>query len=239
MRNLLVLAFLAVAAVAQEQPKPAPAEIQKLVTLRYADPNTVSALLRGYRANIRYPGSGRIIALSGSPEAVAVIEQAIKQLDVEPKNVEMTVYFVVGTEQSNTQAGNPIPEDIQNVVAQLKKTFAFKNYSLLDALTLRTRSGVAADTSGVISSPGSTPRLTQFRVRAANVSDDGASIRIDGLRAGLRNPVAGKDGTNYVDTGLNTDIDVKEGQKVVIGRSSLAGPDTALFLVLSARVTTN
>jgi hypothetical protein len=31
-------------------------------------------------------------------------------------------------------------------------------------------------------------------------------------------------------------VDVKEGQKLVVGRSSLNGPDTALFLVLIAKV---
>jgi hypothetical protein len=31
-------------------------------------------------------------------------------------------------------------------------------------------------------------------------------------------------------------VDVKEGQKVVVGRSSLEGPQQALFLVLTAHV---
>jgi hypothetical protein len=36
---------------------------------------------------------------------------------------------------------------------------------------------------------------------------------------------------------VSTDVvDVKEGQKLVIGRSSLDGPNRALFLVMIARV---
>ena len=42
---------------------------------------------------------------------------------------------------------------------------------------------------------------------------------------------------NYVETGISTDVvDVKEGQKLVVGRSSLNGSDTALFLVLIAKI---
>jgi hypothetical protein len=40
----------------------------------------------------------------------------------------------------------------------------------------------------------------------------------------------------YIDTGITQDVDVKEGQKVVVGRASLDGPEKALFLILTARV---
>jgi hypothetical protein len=39
----------------------------------------------------------------------------------------------------------------------------------------------------------------------------------------------------YIDVGLNTDIDIKEGQKAVVGRAGLER-DKALFLVLTAQV---
>ncbi len=63
-------------------------------------------------------------------------------------------------------------------------------------------------------------------------------IRLDRLHAGLRIPHSdGKGGIAYTDTGLTTAVvDVKEGQKLVIGRSSLEGPSTALFLILIAKV---
>jgi hypothetical protein len=40
----------------------------------------------------------------------------------------------------------------------------------------------------------------------------------------------------YIDSGIDQDVDVKEGQKVVVGRSSLEGPQQALFLILTAHV---
>ena len=38
----------------------------------------------------------------------------------------------------------------------------------------------------------------------------------------------------YTDVGLSADVDIKQGQKVVIGRVSVA--ESALFLVLTAQV---
>jgi hypothetical protein len=63
-------------------------------------------------------------------------------------------------------------------------------------------------------------------------------IRLDRVHAGLRNPIQAEPGkTNYIDTGISADVvDVKEGQQLVIGRSSVDGPEKALFLVLIAKV---
>ncbi len=35
---------------------------------------------------------------------------------------------------------------------------------------------------------------------------------------------------------VNTDIDMREGQKVVVGNSNVDGGDSALFVVLSAKI---
>ena len=107
---------------------------------------------------------------------------------------------------------------------------------MLDTLTLRTRAGSSADTTGVLSAPGSgAPRLTQFSIRSATVSDDG-TIRINRMHAGLRIPISNRGKVEYMNTGIDQDVDVKEGQKIVVGRASLEGPEKALFLILTAKV---
>jgi hypothetical protein len=232
-RLLLAMALLATPVMAQDQV----VKVQKLVSLKYADAGAVSQLIQIFSLDaVRVDGRMSVIALTGTKERVAAAEEAIKQLDVPSaaqKNIELTVFFVTGSD-ADRQAGNPIPQELQSTVAQLKGAFPYKNYLLLDVLSLRTRSGVAADTSGQLT--GS--RMTVFRVRGASVDKDGSNIRLDGLHAGLRVPEASGTGAiTYRDTGISTDVvDVKEGQKLVVGRSSLNGPEQALFLVLIAKV---
>jgi hypothetical protein len=106
---------------------------------------------------------------------------------------------------------------------------------MLDTLTLRTRAGSSAETTGVISpATAPYPKLTMFSIRNATVGDDG-TIRIDRMHAGLRIPLAGAK-LDYLNTGIDQDVDIKDGQKVVVGRASLEGPEKALFLILTARV---
>ena len=240
---------------------PAQQRISKLVTVKYADPMSLANLIRMFGVEVQIGQGGfatplKVLGIAGSPDAVAAAEAAIHQLDIAPRNIELTVYFVVGSDQANL-AGNAVPQDLRDVIAQLKSTFAFKEYRMMDVLTLRTRSGAPAETSGILNN-ASAPRLSVFSIRSATVSEDGGTVRIDRMHAGLRIPMinraaaaanlapghperlAAADGNfgkvEYRDTGIDQDVDVKEGQKVVVGRSSLEGPEKALFLILTARV---
>ncbi len=224
MKRLIL--FLALALPLAAQPNADPTEhIQKLVTLKYADPGAVIRLLQDFGVDRRSDDSLKVIALSGRRASVMVAEEAIRQLDVPSaghKDIDLTVYFVVASE-SNMPAtdGNPIPADLQSTVTALKSTFAFKYYALMDALSLRSRSGVGAQTSGVLSGN----RITQFALGSSTIEPD-SMIRLDRLRAGLRTPITDRDGkVNYIDTGINTDVvDVKEGQKLVVGRGNRQWP---------------
>jgi hypothetical protein len=229
-RIILTVLLLAAPAFAQ-----APKErTTKLVTLKYADPNAIFGMVKMFGVEIQMNGAMKTMALSGLPENITAAEAAIKQLDVAPKNIELVVHFLVGSNQA-TSAG-AVPAELRDVVAQLKSTFTYKEYSMLDTLTLRTRAGSSADTTGMITPSGSSiPRMTQFSIRNATITDDGV-IRIDRMHAGLRIPIPTAQKVDYVNTGIDQDIDVKEGQKVVVGRASLEGPEKALFLILTAKV---
>jgi hypothetical protein len=233
-RILLALVLMAAPVLAQTTLDPNE-QIQKLVTLKYADPRAIRNLLTNFGVVVQVDEQTKVLALAGHRANVTTAEEAIKQLDVPgaaQKDIELTVYFVLGSDSG--PMGSAIPSDLQSTVATLKSTFPFKNYGMLDILSLRTRAGVPASTSGQLSQG----RLTSFSVNSAALEGDGTMVQLNNLKAGLKIPVADKDGkTTYLDTGLHTDVvDVKEGQKLVVGRSSLNGPDTAIFLVLIAKV---
>ena len=232
MKRIILAVLLFAAPVFAQAPKD---RTTKLVTLKYADPNAIFGMIKMFGVGVEMNGAMKTMSLTGTPENIAAAEAAIKQLDVAPKNIELVVNFLIGSNQTTTAGA--VPADLRDVVAQLKSTFTFKDYSMLDTLTLRTRAGSSADTTGLVPNPAmvSVPRLTQFSIRSASVTDDGV-IRIDRMHAGLRIPIPSAQKVDYINTGIDQDIDVKEGQKIVVGRASLEGPDKALFLVLTAKV---
>ncbi|HTS64230.1 MAG TPA: hypothetical protein VMH28_19545 [Candidatus Acidoferrales bacterium] len=231
MKRVLVAVLLLAAPVMAQQ---SPERTTKLVHLKYVDPEAIRGVISQFGVTVMPNSSMKVMTLNGLPGSIAAAEAALQQLDVAPKDIELVVHFVVGSDQPNL-AGSAVPADIRDVIAQLKGTFTFKDYRMLDVLTLRTRAGSPAETTGILDAKSSPPRLTMFSVRNTAVSEDGTTIRIDRMHAGLRIPTGGAK-TEYVNTGIDQDIDVKAGQKVVVGRASLEGPEKALFLILTARV---
>jgi hypothetical protein len=229
----LILAALLLAAPAFSQRE----NVTQLVQLKYAEPDQLRNLIQQFGVNVTANGQMKALVLNGPQPNMDAALAALAKLDVAPKNIELVVHFVVGSDQgaSFTTGSVAVPAEIRDVIAQLKSTFTFKDYRMLDTLTIRTRTGSNADTTGILSA-GANPRLSMFSIRNATVSEDGTTIRIDRMHAGLRIPIATGPKVDYMNTGIDQDIDVKEGQKVVVGRASLEGPEKALFLILTARV---
>ena len=235
MKRLILAATLALPLLAQ--PPAAPRErTTKLMHLKYADPQAIQTLVSQFGVNVIANSPMKAMTIEGFPDKLMAAEAAIQQLDIAPKDIELTVHLVIGSDKPAANAV-AVPADIRDVITQLKSTFTFKEYRMLDVLILRTRAGSAADTTGILDVSMNPPRLSTFSIRNATVSEDGTTVRIDRMHAGVRIPVAPTQGkANYTDTGIDQDVDVKEGQKIVVGRSSLEGPAQALFVILTAKV---
>ncbi len=246
-RLLFALLLIALPLAAQEaQPKaPPPAaapHVQKLFLLKYADPAHVANLLGVFNASVRPDSDMHALAVETTSEAtMTAIQEAIQRLDVPSaasKNIEMTAYLLIGNETAGTEPG-VMPKELDGVVAQLKNAFAFKSYRLLDTLALRTRVGQSASTSSSSRATqigtNTPPVRTQFRIASAGIGSDETTIRIDKLNLDCNIPVQSSPGQyTYTNVGLQADVDIKQGQKVVIGRVSVA--ESALFVVLTAQV---
>jgi type II secretory pathway component GspD/PulD (secretin) len=224
--------------------------VQRVISIKNGNLNgilrTIQALLPNTSVLVTNSDSEHLI-LSGPKDAVAGFEEIIKQLDVVPvakKNIETTVYMVVASLQASNGAAT-IPPELEPVVKQLKGVFNYKSFRLLDSFVLRSRDTEKAVTNGFLSPldtalPAGTKINYQFQYNRVSLDGTETSrvIRYDGLRLNIKVPVSGVGSQfSYVDAGISTDVDVPEGKKVVVGKTStVEGADSALILVISAKV---
>lgn len=233
----LVFALLLLCAPQWAQEKPADNPVEHLViTLKYTSPSALNQLLQTYNnMSFRYNEEMRVIALAGPKDIVDAAAAMIRQFDVPPKDIDLTIYYMIGSEAEGT-LGTPPPKELDPVITQLKNAFTFKNYRLLGVLALRTRTGQQASSTAnlgsiAFSSGNPQPIIAEFRMHSSTLAPDGSTVRLDGLMNSLRWPTPG----SMTNLSLNTDVDIKEGQKVVVGRLGISH-DQALFLVLTAKV---
>jgi len=129
---------------------------------------------------------------------------------------------------------------------QLKTVFPYRSYRLLDNFVLRARDGQSGDTSGFLpaltGASGSTSEKITYRFHFRRVGlpsgEMAQGIRLDELGLDLKVPVhPNPTQTTFEGASIRTDIDVPEGKKVVVGKTSVVeGSEGALFLVISAKV---
>lgn len=240
--TLFALLAPAMAQEAKKEEKPAPVEEKGLVTrifeVKYQNVNSLAQLLYPFGAKLQPSNEFKAITVSGGPELVTAVGEAIKRFDVPVKNVEVTLYILAGLSQAPQQEN--IPKELDGVTKQLKALFAYQGYRLLDTMLMRGREGQGASAAGAGVSVGTSTFPTRYQVRynSTSVTPDvkGNMVRIDKLNFGANVPIQSSGGgMANVDTGINTDVDVREGQKFVIGKASMGGAD-AMILVLTAKV---
>jgi hypothetical protein len=215
--------------------------VTRVVTIKNRNLDAINHTLHGLLGgtHLAISSDSEHIVLSGSKEEVDAFEAVIRQLDVPPSpapNIQTNVYMIVASQGT---ASGTLPAELDPVVTQLKSLFPYKGYRLLDSFILRSRSGESAEASGFVASAQSVSSAMIYQARFNRASVDvGDKVRFNGLKLGLRVPVTVADKTtSYIDVGINTDVDVPEGKKVVVGKTSaVEGPDSALILVISAKV---
>lgn len=262
----VVVALMAMTAWGQEkeekkEPQPASRNepITKLIRLHNANPENIKNLIRATGVNVASDYSLGAIVIAGPPSVVAEAERMAKELDVKPAqdsatNFEVIVYMI-GASQKALPEGR-MPSALEPVVKQLRSVFPYQNYSLVDSVVMRSRSGKSVETMGQLKQMTipdiSSPTIYHIIYSIAGSQTTGASkgIQFDEFRFNVKIPyVTGssspsKDGKTqpnattqfgYSNIVLNSAIDIPEGQKVVVGKTSFEGTDTALFLVISAK----
>ena len=177
----------------------------------------------------------QMIVLSGPSDLLTAIENAIQKADVPEKtalNLEITFYVLVAGDKEGTVA---LPEDLASVAKQVKGLFGYPSLRLLDSLQVRARDGMRGEASGMMGmKPGNWPNQYQLRFDEVMVqgADKARSIKLSRLKFGTKIAV----GSQFFDTGFNTDVDFREGQKIVIGKSSLDSSGTPFFVVVTGKV---
>lgn len=246
---LTMLIALVCGAGIYAQSTPGEARVQRVISVKNGNLNGILRTLNALLPNtsmLATSSDNEHLILSGPKDAVSVFEEIVRQLDVAPvakKNIETTVYMVVASAQS--ASGAAMPAELDPVVKQLKGVFNYKGFRLLDSFVLRSRDTEKAVTNGFLTPldtalPAGTKINYQFQYNRASLdgSETNRVIRYDGLKLNIRVPIAGVGSQfSYMDAGISTDVDVPEGKRVVVGKTSaVEGADSALILVISAKV---
>ena len=251
---LMALGFMLalVAPALAEDPAAAPAQAQKeevknlrkeLVRLKYVRADQIVGLLRAYTSRDGFVMSQNalpfVLTVAETPENFEKVLAVIRELDVKPADVQYTVQLVLGSEAD--AATDP---DLRNdpVIKELGKLLRYKGYTLLDATFVRV---VNMDRASAVLGPKAEFELS---LRPEVAGDAKApliktEIRLRQVVRTLFKPGAKAEGgeptqgavTNVINL-IESTLNVKSGDRTVVGVSKLDGGDKGLILIITAKI---
>jgi hypothetical protein len=174
--------------------------------------------------------------------------------DPDDVNLETQLYIIVGT---NQEVDEPrLPATLDNVVKQLRASLPFKNYRLAATLINRVKNEGRLELSFIggplatqsIAATSTAPSFSQFKVRQVKLSRNSENqpiVQMLGFNFGARIPIQSPgpiaaNGTvipvlNYENTGVSTDISMREADPVIVGTLNVGPSNDAIILVVSAK----
>ncbi|MBI3683075.1 MAG: hypothetical protein HY235_22100 [Acidobacteria bacterium] len=217
--------------------------------------NRLAKLLAVFNVKYMSDDKLRTIVVYAPKDVVAQMRRVVEELDrpgseaAIGRNIEMTLALLRCSSKAPAE-GRPLPADLDPVARQLRATTQYKDIQLWDVVPLHLQEGKDTDLSMRL--PVSLPDLpaafatVQIRIRTEAVSrrDSGRYVRFDRMAINFRipyptvKPVSPPASAQFqfMDVGLNTAGDFKEGQKTVLGKVSGLDDESAIFVVISLKV---
>lgn len=206
-----------------------------------------------------------IVGLVGSLMLVmdTVGNRAFAQTPAEPAaqapkddetNLDTQLYLLVGTNQDLPDSR--VPAALESVIKQLRLTLPFKNYRLAATLVNRVKNEgrlnlrwLGGPFAAAATTSPSNPTFSEFNVRSVKLVNSGnqSMVQLNGFSFQARMPIQTGSAyasnsqsapiINYENTGLNTDISMREGEPVVVGTLNFGPAGEAIIIVVSAKRT--
>lgn len=265
---MLILTLMLASTAAAQTPQPAPAAApreseyvqekgfkSRVFEIKNRDPRELANVLRalgsGFKgAMLSANDEFKTITVRDFPENIAVIEEALKRLDVpqamRPPGADIEFHVHVLIASNTATPGEETPAELSDVIKQMQGTLKYKNYGVMASAVHRaTGSGNGVSNNGVaesklfnVSTPGGNPIFFNYNLSPIRLNAEALpqTVSIGLFRFHLRIPLnVGGPGAQiqYQDVGFETPVTVREGEKVVVGTTTMG--DKGLIVVLSAK----
>jgi len=232
----------------------------KLFEIKHRSPKSLANSLQSLgsgvgNATIYANEELRTLTVRDYPENIAVMEEALKRLDVPekptppapPLSLEFQLHLIAA---SMTPSEKPtLPKTLETVLEQLKSTLKFTNYRYVSSALNRVNDRGRIESSGVtgalfptpagVTNNPDNPSFYNYNLSRVMLIQDATgkdNILIDQFKFGVSVPIRiGANDIQYKDIGIITPLTLREGEMAVVGTANIGASDEAIIVVISVK----
>ncbi len=210
----------------------------------------ISPLGSGFKgATVTYNDETQTISVRDFPENIAAIEEAIKRLDTPQSarvesSVDLSIHVLLTrTDDVPNLVPATLPPDLNDVIKQMKNTFAFKDYQLVTTIVQRAKTHSRFQGGYAVSGKGNALWLETYKGEDGNLQKGQGradyEYRVTGIEVSSNSSGGAKIqldnfAFHFGNAEVQTDLEVRDGEKLVVGTASWG--NKAMILVLTAKV---
>lgn len=180
-------------------------------------------------------------------------QAASKAKSEDASGLEVQLHIIVARKTAEGEE-EKLPASLDGVVKQLKSTFTFKSYRLATTLLNRVRNGgklsvrwVGSPLLASAAATAATPGFNEFNVQSIKLFQDESGremVQVANFNFGTRVPIQtssiASTGVStptimYENTGITTDISMREGEPTIVGTLNVGPSGDALIIVVMAK----
>ncbi|MBC7928567.1 MAG: hypothetical protein H7039_23225 [Bryobacteraceae bacterium] len=181
------------------------------------------------------------IMIEGTPANIAAAEMLLKRFDVpsgstEPTQSRQSYQLRVHLIEASPNDGNggTLPVEVASAVEQMRKTFQYKSYSLLDIVIVQMQLGSGTVLNGILPGESQAGYKSIYEARVKDISqDDTKALFLRGFYFRIGVPMRISNGM-YTNASVETNLTIRPGQKLVVGKLSKDESSSAIFLIITA-----
>ncbi len=219
---------------------------KEFVKLKYAEAEQVHQVLRSFESERGRITSNRdlnIITIQDIPEIVDKMLSLIKEIDVKPVDLLITVDLILGSmglekapELARLISGRSSKKKLESdpLIKELKGVLGYTHYNRIDSSFIRIQDNTYSDLKLGGKGLDLSLNLRPHYVKEEKVDTFRLGLRLRQHISGFKNDKIEINEKNMILIG--TTLTVKSGERTVVGVSKLDGGNKALILIISGKV---
>lgn len=219
------------------------AEDEQLIRIyrpKHAQADLLEDLVRQSGTLVRADPALGVVLVQGHPAQVSMVIETLAELDTPqpdpapadpgPADVVLDLHLV-GAFRSETDS-SAAPEPVQQAIDEIRDTFPFASYQLLESLTVRTTpDGRIASVRGQIQNQEPVDYSVMLVLADERPKPEAIKLSLIKLELSRTDSASGKETAQ-----IETQLTAAHGKTLVVGKAGVRGIADGIFLLLTARL---